>query len=238
MTAKRRKQNNASVAAKINFQLKTIVPLTPNQERAFRDRDYNQVLYGSAGTGKTFLGLYFALDDVVNHNQFQKISIFRSAVPSRDMGFMPGNDKEKAKLFEEPYEAICTELFNRGDAYGYLKGRGLIEFKTTSYVRGITLDNAVVIIDEFQNMTAHELHSVITRVGKDCRIVVSGDCTQDDLQQRKERSGAADFLKIVKTMDSFRLTELGHPDIVRSSFVKEYIIARDNLERRDLVLPL
>lgn len=239
MSARRReKDKNVSVAAKINFELKRVEPLNRTQSQVFAKRDMHQILHGSAGTGKTFLAMYLALDDVLNRAAYRKVVIFRSAVPSRNMGFMPGNDKEKAKLYEEPYAAICTELFDRGDAYDYLKQRGIVEFKTTSYVRGVTLDNAVIIVDELQNLTAHELHSVVTRLGKDCRLVISGDIMQNDLQQTRERSGAADMMTIAKRMDSFALIEFGFQDIVRSDFVKEYIIARHRLESASLVEPL
>lgn len=237
MTAKKNK-NNGKVAAKMNFELKRIEPLTDNQQKVFESRDDHQLLYGVAGTGKTFLSMYLALDDIVNREYYSKFYIVRSVVSSRNMGFLPGNEKEKAAVYEEPYNAACSELFGRGDAYGYLKQKGVIEFKTTSFIRGITLDNCVVFVDEFQNMTAHELNSVITRVGKNCRLILSGDCRQDDLQQHREKSGAWDTMQIVKRMDSFRCVEFGFDDIVRSDFVKEYIIARYKLEQQGVVQSL
>lgn len=234
----KKQKHNANVAAKINFDLQRISPLTENQAKVFETRHHHQLLYGVAGTGKTYLSMYLALDDIVNRELYRHLYIVRSVVSSRDMGFLPGNEKEKAAVYEEPYQATCHELFNRGDAYEYLKTRGIIHFKTTSFVRGITLDNCVVFVDEFQNMTAHELNSVITRLGKNSRIILSGDCRQDDLQQRREKTGAWDVMQIVKQMGTFRTIEFGFDDIVRSEFVKEYLIARYQLEEQGKIKPL
>lgn len=229
MTARNKKQN-AKVAAKINFELKHIQALTNTQEEVFQSRGKHQLLYGVAGTGKTFLSMYLALDDILNHNFYRKLYIVRSVVSSRNMGYLPGNEKEKAAVYEEPYRSVCSELFDRGDAYDYLKHLGVIEFKTTSFLRGITLDDCIVFVDEFQNMTAHELNSIVTRIGKNCKLVVSGDCRQDDLQQNREKTGAWDFMQIARKMKSFHFVEFGFEDIVRSEFVKEYIITRYQLE--------
>lgn len=230
MSARKNKHKNGNVAAKINFELKRIEPLTYNQERVFRNRNENQILYGVAGTGKTFLSMYLALDDILEIGLYRKLYIVRSIVPSRNMGFLPGNEKEKAAVYEEPYQAVCSELFGRGDAYQYLKAQNYIEFKSTSFIRGITLDDCVLFVDECQNLTAHELNSIITRVGQNCRVVLSGDWRQDDLKGKREESGMIDFLKIAKCMAEFKSIEFGIDDIVRSNFVKSYILARMKLE--------
>jgi len=162
----------------------------------------------------------------------------RSAVPTRDLGFLPGPLKEKARVFEEPYRGICSELFERGDAYDVLKGKQLIQFSTTSHIRGITISDAIIIIDEIQNMHASEINSLITRVGPNSRVIICGDIRQTDLVYSKERSGMGDILKIIKRMESFDLIEFDREDIVRSKFVKEYLIARDDLEKLNEVMPL
>jgi phosphate starvation-inducible protein PhoH len=158
-----------------------------------------------------------------------KIFIIRSVVPTRDMGFLPGNQKEKTKVYEAPYIAICTELYRRGDAYEVLKQKGAIEFMSTSFVRGTTLNDCYVIVDEINNMTFHELDSVITRIGKNCRVLFCGDFRQSDLTKDQERNGLRDFIKIVNKLSDFEYIDFREEDIVRSKLVKEYIIAREKL---------
>jgi len=203
--------------------LEEIEPLTQNQVRVF-DSQRNLVLHGVAGTGKTFISCYLAFDDMVK-NLYDRLIIIRSAVSTRDIGFLPGTEKEKASVYEEPYKDICIELFGRGDAYEVLKNKNLVHFMTTSYIRGVTLRNAVVIIDECQNMSFHELDSIITRVGENCRIIFCGDFRQSDLP----KNGLKDFVRIVKAMDEFDFIDFEIKDIVRSNFVKSYITAKTDL---------
>ena len=209
-------------------------PMTDNQRVAFEfwDDGYNLMLHGIAGTGKTFLGLYFALKEVVKPNsQYKKVYIVRSTVSTRDQGFLPGSLKEKAKVFESPYVPICTKLYGRGDAYEILKGKGYVEFITTSYLRGETFDDCILLVDEVQNMGDGELHTVMTRVGENCRIIFCGDVKQDDLtsERKKELSGLRDFMKIIHRMKEFEFVDFQVEDIVRSKLVKSYIIERDRL---------
>ena len=208
--------------------LAEIEPLTQNQLIAF-ESEKNLVLHGVAGTGKTFVACYLAFDDLAK-GDYRQLVIIRSAVPTRDMGFLPGSDKEKSAVYEEPYKDIAVELFQRGDAYQILKQKGIVHFMTTSFIRGITLHNAVIFIDECQNMTFHELDSIITRVGKDCRIIFSGDFRQDDFHNKRgEESGLSQFLEILKATKRFDMIDFEIKDIVRSDLVKDYIIAKHNL---------
>jgi len=206
-----------------NLDLQQIEPLTQNQLKAF-ESEKNLVLHGVAGTGKTFISCYLAFDDMIKQ-EYQKLVIIRSAVSTRDIGFLPGNEKEKAHVYEEPYKDICIELFQRGDAYEILKTKGLVHFMTTSFVRGVTLRNATILIDECQNMTFHELDSIITRVGQGCRVIFCGDFRQSDLRT----NGLKDFIRILKAMDNFDLVDFEIQDIVRSNFVKSYITAKTEL---------
>jgi phosphate starvation-inducible protein PhoH and related proteins len=206
-----------------NLDLQQIEPLTQNQLKAF-ESEKNLVLHGVAGTGKTFISCYLAFDDMIKQ-EYQKLVIIRSAVSTRDIGFLPGNEKEKAHVYEEPYKDICIELFQRGDAYEILKTKGLVHFMTTSFIRGVTLRNATILIDECQNMSFHELDSIITRVGHGCRVIFCGDFRQSDLKQ----NGLKDFIRILKAMDSFDLVDFEINDIVRSNFVKSYITAKTEL---------
>jgi len=226
--SKRVKKQQASAQQK-GINLRAIFPITDNQEKAFESFSYNKniLLHGVAGTGKTFISLYLALKDALNTRQGnQSIQIIRSVVPTRDMGFLPGNQKEKSKAYEEPYYSICNELFDRGDAYDILKRKGILEFSTTSFIRGLTFNDTTVIVDECQNMTWHELDSVITRLGENSRIVFCGDFRQSDFLWNKDKSGIHDFMKVIKTMDSFDFIEFDQDDIVRSALVKEYIISK------------
>lgn len=205
------------------LNLYDIEPLTQNQLLAF-ESEKNLVLHGVAGTGKTFISCYLAFDDMIK-GLYEKLIIIRSAVPTRDMGFLPGNEKEKSAVYEEPYKNIAIELFARGDAYEILKTKGLVHFMTTSFIRGVTLQDAVILVDECQNMSFHELDSIITRVGRGCRVIFSGDFRQADLA----KNGLHEFIRILKAMDKFDLIDFEIKDIVRSEFVKQYITAKTEL---------
>ncbi len=215
-----------------NFNLKRVHPLTDNQKKTFDafHSGKHLMLHGMAGTGKTFLSMYLAIKDLIGGTSEQeKIYIVRSVVPTRDMGFLPGSQKEKMKVYEAPYYAICSELFERGDAYDILKQKNAIEFMSTSFVRGTTLNNCYVIVDEINNMTFHELDSVITRIGKNCRVIFCGDFRQSDLSREQERNGLKEFIKVIDRLSDFDYIDFLEADIVRSKLVKEYIIARQKL---------
>lgn len=220
-------------ALKLNFKLKHFEPLTDNQRRTFEyyDKEKNIMLHGIAGTGKSFISCYLAMKQLLDGDtRYKRLVIVRSVVPTRDMGFLPGNSKEKTKVYEAPYQAIFTELFGRGDAYEYLKQRGIVEFISTSFIRGITLNDCIVVVDEIANMTLHELDSVITRIGKNCKIMFCGDFRQSDFTKDQERSGLIEFMKIINKMKSFEFVDFEENDIVRSNIVKEYIITKTRLK--------
>lgn len=224
-----RKQKKAKKRTNTGLQLKSIQARTKNQKKTFElyDSGNHMLLQGVAGTGKTFISLYLALEEILgNYSNKQKLVIVRSVVPTRDMGFLPGNQKEKQKAYELPYYNICSELFGRGDAYDYLKGRNVVEFISTSFIRGITLSDSIVIVDECQNLTFHELDSIITRVGDNCRIIFCGDFRQSDLERDSEKKGLIDFIKIVRGIDGFSSVQFEEDDIVRSKLVKDYIISK------------
>lgn len=215
-----------------NFNLKKINPLTENQRKTFKafDEGKHLMLHGMAGTGKTFLSMYLALNDLMSGDSQQNmIYIVRSVVPTRDMGFLPGSQKEKMRVYEAPYYAICNELFGRGDAYDILKQKNAIDFMSTSFVRGITMNDCYVIVDEINNLTFHELDSVITRIGKNCRVIFCGDFRQSDLTREQERNGLKEFMKVIDKLSDFEYIDFLESDIVRSKLVKEYIIARQKL---------
>lgn len=212
--------------------LKDTYPLTHNQETFFnlyRKGNKALLLHGVAGTGKTYIAMYNAFHEILQQDsEYKKVIVVRSAVPSRDIGYLPGNEKEKTEIYSQPYQEICSDLFPRfGDkAYNKLKEQSLISFMVTSYVRGLTLDNAIVIVDEAQNMNDMELNSIMTRVGNNSKIIFCGDFRQTDLNKRSDMSGLKKFIAIANHMPTFRHVEFEVDDIVRSSLVKEYILAR------------
>lgn len=212
--------------------LETLEPLTQKQRdtvSAYR-KDKNLLLHGIAGTGKTFLGLSLAFEEVLDpSSNYDFVGIVRSTVPTRDMGFLKGDDKEKIAVYEAPYSALCGELFGISDAYDCLKNQGVVQFMSTAFIRGLTLNNCVIIVDEFENLSFHELDSIITRMGKNSKIIFCGDYTQSDLLKANERNGCLDFMKILKEMKRFDFIEFGIEDIVRGDTVRDYIIAKYKL---------
>ncbi len=232
---KERKQRNHKQSS--GLVLEEIEPLTYTQRQVFQSYNAGNhlVLHGCAGTGKTFLSTYLGIRDVLEKvDQKQKVILVRSVVPTRDMGFLPGNITEKTKVYETPYRDLMASMFNRGDAYDILKNKGKVEFVTTSFIRGQTWDDAIIVVDEAQNLSFQELHSVITRVGENSRIVLCGDRKQDDLtsERFKESSGLEQFLNILTLMGSFDIIDFQTDDIVRSGLVREYILACESLNTR------
>ena len=180
-----------------------IEPLTENQKILFNSYSSNKhiVAYGCAGTGKTFITLYNALCDVLDERTpYERIYIVRSLVATREIGFLPGSHDDKADIYQIPYKNMVKYMFQMpSDAdfemlYGNLKQQETIKFWSTSFLRGTTLDNSIVIVDEFQNLNFHELDSIITRVGENTKICFCGDATQSDLQKTNERNGIVDFM--------------------------------------------
>jgi len=217
------------------FILKDIEPITRNQELVFRDFSNGKhlLIHGLPGTGKSYISLFLALSEIENFKSYRNITIIRSVVPSRDMGFLPGSIKEKSKIYELPYQAICAELYGRGDAYEVLKNKGLIDFQTSSFLRGLTIDNSIVIVDECQNMTFQELSTIITRIGNNSRIIFCGDYRQTDLKYSDEKVGIFSFMEILHNMTKyFSCVEFQIEDIVRSGLVKDFIIKKTLLENR------
>ena len=212
-----------------------ITPITDNQKRLFNSYDEGKhiIAYGAAGTGKTFITLYNALKDVLSENTpYDKIYIVRSLVATREIGFLPGDHEDKSSYYQIPYKHMVKYMFQMpSDAdfemlYGNLRAQETIKFWSTSFLRGTTLDDAIIIVDEFQNLNFHELDSIITRVGENTKIVFCGDASQTDLTKTNEKNGIVDFMKVLRAMPSFDTIEFGIDDIVRSGLVKEYLIAK------------
>ena len=215
-------------------ELRKFEPLTDNQKKffdAYARGDYFVMLTGSAGTGKSFIACYKAIEEVYDKtSSFRRVVIVRSAVPSRDIGFLPGSLDEKSQIYELPYMEIFKTLFNRRDAYDQLKESTRVEFLTTTSLRGVTIDDAIIIVDEFQNCNWGEINTIMSRVGNRSKIILCGDFKQNDLtKSSKDTSAFHDFVKVARIMPSFTEIYFTPDDIVRSSLVKDWIVACEKL---------
>ena len=214
-----------------------VEPLSANQARIFKswDEGKNLFIYGCAGTGKTFCALYNALKDTIGDNpKYESVYVVRSLVATREIGFLPGTHEDKADIYQIPYKNMVKYMFELGNdnefdtLYSGLKKQESIKFWSTSFLRGVTMDNCVVIIDEMQNLNFHELDSIITRIGENSRIVFAGDAMQSDLIKDRERNGIHDFMRILDLMpNDFDMIEMGVDDICRSGLVRNYLIAKN-----------
>jgi|SRR6056300_1120416 len=227
----RKKSINNSMYVKIEDLLQ-FDPLTANQEKTYKawDDNDNLVLVGSAGTGKTFTALYLALEDVLDSDtEWERIVIIRSMVPTRDMGFLPGTKQEKEDAFTAPYKSICNELLGDKSSYNKMITAKQIQFESTSFIRGVTYDNSIIVVDEMQNLNFHELDSVITRVGRNSKIIFCGDYKQSDFKHKEEKNGIINFIQILEQLKNFTVINFGWEDIVRSDFVRDYIMTKEML---------
>ena len=231
MANKKNKEINLS-------NLVTIKSITDNQKVVFDSwkKDKNQFLFGAAGTGKTFISLYLALRDVMDLKKpYDKVVLVRSLIPTREIGFLPGDEEDKGLLYQVPYQNMVQFMFEMPNEqqfntlYDRLKGQGTLFFLSTSFLRGLTFDNTIIIVDECQNLNFHELDTIITRIGQDSKIVFCGDFDQTDLIKQNERNGLHDFLRILEEMEEFNCTEFTIGDIVRSGFVRSYLINKIKL---------
>jgi len=216
----------------------SIKPITDNQKIVFETwkEKKNQFLFGCAGTGKTFISLYLALQDVMNlQTKYDKVVLVRSLIPTREIGFLPGDEEDKAALYQVPYANMVQFMFQQPNEqafnmlYDKLKQQGSLYFLSTSFLRGLTFDNSIIIVDECQNLNFHELDTIITRVGQDSKIVFCGDFGQSDLSKTSEKNGLHDFLRILEEMEEFNCVEFDIGDIVRSGFVRSYLIQKTKL---------
>jgi len=219
-------------------QLSSIKPVTDSQKKVFETwkQGLNQFLFGCAGTGKTFVSLYLALQDVLkNETPYDKVIVVRSLIPTREIGFLPGDEEDKAALYQVPYSNMMQFMFTQPNEqafsmlYDRLKAQGSFYFLSTSFLRGLTFDNSIIIVDECQNLNFHELDTIITRVGQDSKIVFCGDFGQSDLTRLNEKNGLMNFLQILQEMNEFNCTEFDIGDIVRSGFVRSYLIQKTKL---------
>jgi len=231
MASKKNKEINTN-------DLVTIKPITDNQKVVFSTwkKGLNQFLFGAAGTGKTFISLYLALQEIMDLKKpADKVILVRSLIPTREIGFLPGDEEDKAALYQVPYRNMVQFMFEMpneqafNNLYDKLKSQGSLYFLSTSFLRGLTFDNSIIIVDECQNLNFHELDTIITRVGQDSKIMFCGDFNQTDLIKNNEKNGLHDFMRILEEMKEFNCTEFTIGDIVRSGFVRSYLINKTKM---------
>lgn len=237
MPRKSTKKNDNIIVPQVDMlseysnNMRDIRPITDSQIEAYEqwDRGRNLILSGAAGSGKTFIALYLALQELIK-NRKKRLVILRSVVPTRDIGFLPGTQEEKEAAYLTPYIGVISEIFKNNPTLftSFLKS-GTVEFLTTSYIRGITLKDAIVVVDEFQNCNFHELDSIITRIGKGSRVIFSGDYYQSDFTNRKEKEGIGEFLKIIESLKHFKKIEFTWKDCVRSGMVRDYLMTKEKM---------
>ena len=221
-----------------NSDLVKVEPITDNQKIVFESykKGQNQFLFGCAGTGKTFISLYLAFQEVLkNETPYDKVVVVRPLIPTREIGFLPGDEEDKAALYQVPYQNMVQFMFKQPNEqafsmlYDRLKQQGSFYFLSTSFLRGLTFDNSIIIVDECQNLNFHELDTIVTRVGQDSKIIFCGDFMQTDLSKTNEKNGLHDFLRILEEMEEFNCVEFNIGDIVRSGFVRNYLIQKTKL---------
>ena len=231
MASKKNKEINMN-------DLVTIKPITDNQKEIFSTwkKGLNQFLFGAAGTGKTFVSLYLALQEIMDLKKpADKVILVRSLIPTREIGFLPGDEEDKSALYQVPYRNMVQFMFKMPNEqafnglYDKLKSQGSLYFLSTSFLRGLTFDNSIIIVDECQNLNFHELDTIITRVGQDSKIMFCGDFGQTDLIKNNEKNGLHDFMRILEEMEEFNCTEFNIGDIVRSGFVRSYLINKTKM---------
>jgi phosphate starvation-inducible PhoH-like protein len=219
--------NSVKLESLLSFESKTESQY--NAQQFWKD-GYNLVLNGSAGTGKTFLALRLALELVLDKStEYDELVIIRSIVPTRDIGFLPGDEEEKKQAYAAPYVGILKEILGDGEAWNKLVAAKKLRFESTSFIRGMTINNAIVVVDEMQNLNFHELDSVITRIGHQCRFIMSGDYYQSDFTKENDKKGILQFMNIVVQLNQFEVIEFSWKDIVRSDFVRDYIMTKEML---------
>ena len=227
-----RKSSKQNQAQQQSLELKYITPKTTSQHQTFEAfyDGYHPILMGCAGTGKSFISVYLGLESVFDaHTSFKKLAIVRSAVPSRELGFLPGDEAGKISSYKRPYVQIVNELLGRADGFEILEKKGIIEFVSTSFLRGTTINDTVIFLDEIQNLSSTELHTVVTRIGKNSALILAGDFFQNDLSDNE--SGLKEFYEIAKRVKNFKIINFSEKDILRNEFIKEYIIAKNAVEK-------
>ena len=207
----------------------TVTPKTDGQIRYCKTVNKNDVVFcnGPAGTGKTFLAVCFAIS-ALEHNLIDKIVLCRPAVEAgENLGFLPGDLKDKVDPYLAPLYDALNILYDEKKLLKLLETK-IIEIVPLAYMRGRTLDNSFMILDEAQNSTITQMKMFLTRLGVGSKSIITGDVTQIDLQSKKE-SGLVQVAKVLKGIKGIGFANLNQNDVVRHALVKKIIEAYDRL---------
>lgn len=202
---------------------KQICPRTLNQKKYLKNLKYNDIVFGvgPAGTGKTYLAVMYAVS-LLKANHIKKILLVRPVVEAGErLGFLPGDLKDKIDpylipLYDALYEALGKEKVDG------LVSKGIIEVAPLAYMRGRTLEKAVIILDEAQNATTSQMKMFLTRLGLDSKMIITGDITQIDLD-RHHQSGLVEALRILRNIDGISFNNFDKYDVMRHRLVQEII---------------
>jgi phosphate starvation-inducible PhoH-like protein len=208
-----------------------IKPKTLNQQKlvyAVRENDLVFAI-GPAGTGKTYISVALAVKALKN-KQVKKIIITRPAVEAGEtLGFLPGDLKEKLDPYLRPiYDALFDMV--PGEKLKYYMENNVIEIAPLAYMRGRTLNNAFILLDEAQNTTPMQIKMFLTRMGPNSKVIITGDTSQIDLPKR-QKSGLIESIGILKDVEGIGIIELSGKDVVRHKLVKEIISAYDEFDK-------
>lgn len=209
----------------VEFGFRDIKPLNFIQGEYLRAIQENEIIFGvgSAGTGKTYIAATYAAGELF-HRRIDKIILTRPNVETgRGLGFLPGTLEEKYAPYLDPFDQIFTRSLGKGFYEYALKSKN-IDPKPLGFMRGATFDNCIVLLDEAQNATREEMKMLLSRIGKNCKMIISGDVDQADIPD----SGLSDAVRRLEHIDGIEVVRFMDDDIVRSRMCKQIILAYKN----------
>ena len=213
---------------------KSIVARTPNQRKLTEKFDSNDLLFavGPAGSGKTYTAIALAVRALKN-KEVRRIILSRPAVEAGEkLGFLPGDMKEKIDPYLQPLYDALLDMLPAEKVKSHIE-TGIIQIAPLAFMRGRTLNDAIVILDEAQNTTNHQIKMFLTRMGLNTKMIITGDITQIDLPPR-QKSGLIDAVETLKGIKGIELVEFNKNDIVRHSLVQSIVEAYEKKSKKDI----